>query len=71
MAGIEVAEGGFGLTSGEHLISISCSTLSGSLLIGSVPLSEMNFSINLLSYTWPDTGDTTGLSGTFRQENEM
>ena len=64
IAGMEVADGGFGLTRGEHLISISCSSESGSLLIGSTPFSATNFSISLLSYTWPETGDTTGFSGT-------
>ena len=51
MAGIEVAEGGFGFTSGEHLISISWSSDSGSLLTGSTPLSARNFSIRRLSKT--------------------
>ena len=32
--------------------------------MGSAPLSVMYFSIRRRSYTHPDTGDTTGCSGT-------
>lgn len=44
--------------------SISCSTLSSLLLMGSVPFSAMYFSRSRRSKTAPESGDTTGWSGT-------
>lgn len=46
------------------LMSMSCSSDNGWLLTGSVPFSAMYFSISRRSYTWLDTGDTHGCSGT-------
>lgn len=46
------------------LMSMSCSSDSGWLFTGSVPFSAMYFSISRRSYTWLDTGDTHGCSGT-------
>ena len=46
------------------LMSISCSSAMGSPLIGSVPFSAIYFSINLLSKTQLEEGETQGCSGT-------
>lgn len=46
------------------LISTSCSTVNSKPLIGSVLFSLMYFSISRLSKIDPDTGETTGCSGT-------
>ena len=46
------------------LISISCSSETGSPLIGSVPFSAMYFSISRLSNTQLEEGETQGCSGT-------
>lgn len=59
-----MADGGLGFTTGVVLISMSCSTVSSFPLIGSVPFSEMYFSISLRSNIQPETGETTGCSGT-------
>lgn len=46
------------------MISISWSTVISFPLIGSTPLSAMYFSTSRRSNTDPDTGETTGCSGT-------
>lgn len=46
------------------LISISMSADNSLPLTGSEPFSDIYFSINLFSKIDPDTGDTTGCSGT-------
>ena len=63
MAGMEVADGGFGFTNGEALSSIRSSAAKGSCLIGSTPLSCKYFSMSRLSKICPETGETTGFSG--------
>jgi len=45
-------------------MSTSCSTVNSSPFIGSVLFSLIYFSIRRLSKIDPDTGDTTGCSGT-------
>lgn len=45
-------------------MSTSCSTVNSSPFIGSVLFSLTYFSIRRLSKIDPDTGDTTGCSGT-------
>lgn len=52
------------LLSAAPLMSMSCSSDSGWLFTGSVPFSAMYFSMRRRSYTWLDTGDTHGCSGT-------
>ena len=46
------------------LISMSCSSETGSPLMGSVPFSAIYFSISRLSNTQLDDGETHGCSGT-------
>lgn len=66
-----VAEGGFGLTRGGALTSISWSVVSGSPVMGSLPFSAMNFSTRRRSKMCPETGDKTGWSGTSWEMAQM
>lgn len=68
MAGMEVAEGALGLTSGPDpaLTAISWSTERGSWLVGSHPCSARYFSMRRRSKICPETGEMTGVSGAWK-----